>query len=111
MQLSESCKEIQLKRLSALPYFPKTDEGMRDLVAGLEAAATSDTEAVSIIDGIIRSATRCPFPSDFYRIVRERASTPSGPNDGEICPKCDGTTFVPVEGRCATVRFCECRQR
>jgi hypothetical protein len=107
MPLSKHSKKTQISRLRGLPFFPDTREAIRDLTTALESVAISDSDAEEIVNGVVRSATRCPLPSDFYRIGRERAqsSTPQAIN----CTACEGTGYAPVEGKCNTVRRCGCR--
>lgn len=88
------CKK-QIGRLESLPYFPRTSEGIGELIDRLLKVARDEEHAKATVTTLCDWST-CPTPHDLARVAWELDSErDQGASAG--CAKCNGTGFRVIE--------------
>ena len=100
----------QLNRLSHLPRFPTTDEGVADLVVALGSACWDDDHVKHVVDELVYACRRgmpAPTAGDLRAVARNTAPPEAGKS--WACERCDSTGWRRVErGGIAGVVRCDC---
>ncbi len=100
----------QLNRLSHLPRFPTTDEGVADLVVALGSACWDDDHVTKVVDELVyacRRGMQAPTAGDLRAVARNTAPPEAGKS--WACERCDSTGWRRVErGGMTGVEPCDC---
>lgn len=80
----------QIMRFSGLPFFPLTEEGLRELVDALERWTLTEAHATAVVDELSEESQRCPTPASIRGVAY--AKRPPSPSNG--CSVCRGAGFV-----------------
>jgi len=92
-ELQDFCVE-EIRRLSALSYYPSDAFGRGELAKALVKHADSIDHARRIVDAIIATCRQCPPPADIAVVAGEvPATTAKQAPPKRACPLCNGSGF------------------
>jgi len=87
--ISRELATMEVQRLSGLDYFPRTTEGVNELVGAIREAQ-NELQAHATITEFSQGERECPKPADINRVLQQLKKPVTRKN----CGFCGGTGFV-----------------